>query len=129
MDPVSPIFIDSAVQAGVVFTDDFNDPNNRQGVGYYHFNIRGGIRESAARAMLAPVLGQRSNLRLELGATVKRVLFDDKVHVWLQYPEGWVFFLFSQLWYVAVPFASRTRVQQQRSAWSMSKVTSAPHTR
>lgn len=77
VDPVSPIFIDSAVQAGIVHNADFNDPDSRQGVGYYHFNIRDGIRESAAKAMLSPVIGRRANLRMELGATVTRLLFDN----------------------------------------------------
>jgi choline dehydrogenase-like flavoprotein len=63
--------------SSVSYAQDFNAPGGRVGVGYYHFNIKGGIRDSAARAMLAPVLKTRPNLNVKLKATVKRVLLEN----------------------------------------------------
>ena len=41
MDGLSPAFISSAIEAGIEFTSDFNDPEGMAGAGYYHFNIKG----------------------------------------------------------------------------------------
>ena len=55
---------------------DFNKPGGRFGAGYYHFNTRDGIRESAANTFLGPILDSktgestRSNFRLMLDTTV-----------------------------------------------------------
>ena len=77
VDEIAPEFVSSAVHVGIKFTDDFNAPGGREGVGYYHFNIAGGTRDSAAKSMLADVMfGKRSNLRVELGAEVHRVLLE-----------------------------------------------------
>jgi hypothetical protein len=43
-------------------------------VGYYRFNILNGIRASAAKMFLAPILGKSSNLVLETKATVRRII-------------------------------------------------------
>ena len=58
---------------------DFNEPGGRVGAGYYHFNIRDGLRESAAAATIggtvsgyAPVGG----LDVRAGVTVAKLLFD-----------------------------------------------------
>ena len=65
------------MHVGIKFTADFNAPGGREGAGYYHFNIAGGTRDSAAKRMLADVMfGKRSNLRVELGAEVRRVLLE-----------------------------------------------------
>ena len=45
-------FIEACVQAGIPRTMDFNAPGGRHGAGYYHFNTRDGIRESAAKTFL-----------------------------------------------------------------------------
>ena len=65
---------DAAEQAGIAKVDDFNSGDNA-GNGYFHVNQKMGRRWSAARGFLKPVL-KRSNLRLETGVTVERVLFD-----------------------------------------------------
>ena len=41
LDSVSSDFISSAVHAGIKFTSDFNDPEGREGVGNFHFHIKG----------------------------------------------------------------------------------------
>jgi choline dehydrogenase-like flavoprotein len=60
---------------GVPATSDFNTGDNT-GVGYFHVNQKRGIRWSAARGFLKPVLG-RPNLRLETGVLVERVLIEN----------------------------------------------------
>ncbi|MGZ5901016.1 MAG: GMC family oxidoreductase, partial [Reyranella sp.] len=55
----------AANEMGIPSTADFNTGDNT-GVGYFHVNQKRGLRWSAARAFLKPVLG-RANLRLETG--------------------------------------------------------------
>lgn len=57
VDGLSKEFIKSAMSFGLPFSNDFNDPNGgRRGVGYYDFNIRDGLRDSAAVRMLSPLI-------------------------------------------------------------------------
>jgi choline dehydrogenase len=65
---------DAATEMGVPPTSDFTTGNNT-GVGYFHVNQKRGLRWSAARGFLKPVL-RRPNLRLETGVLAERVLFD-----------------------------------------------------
>jgi len=64
----------AAVEMGVPETTDFNTGDN-SGVGYFHVNQKRGVRWSAARGFLKPVLG-RPNLRLETKVLVETVLFE-----------------------------------------------------
>ena len=64
----------AAVEMGVPATDDFNTGDN-SGVGLFHVNQKRGLRWSAARGFLNPVL-HRPNLRLETGVLADKVLFD-----------------------------------------------------
>jgi choline dehydrogenase len=66
----------AAAEMGIPRTADFNTGDNN-GVGYFHVNQKRGLRMSAAKAFLKPVLG-RPNLRLETGVLVEKVLFDGK---------------------------------------------------
>ena len=82
-DVVSPIanaFISSALAAGLpLASPGFNDVDvaKRLGVGYYEFNIRNGIRDSVAKALLSPNVGSvPSNLVIKTDATVQEVLFE-----------------------------------------------------
>ena len=63
----------AAVELGVRQTPDFNAEESA-GVGYFHVNQKRGLRWSAARGFLKPVLN-RPNLRLETGALTERILF------------------------------------------------------
>jgi choline dehydrogenase-like flavoprotein len=67
---------DAAIQQGIPQTRDFNCGNN-EGVGYFHVNQKRGVRWSAARGFLKPVLG-RQNLRLVTHACVERLVFEGK---------------------------------------------------
>ncbi|GMF29112.1 unnamed protein product [Phytophthora lilii] len=69
-------FIDACEELGIPRTADFNAPGGRYGAGFYHFNTRDGVRESAAKAFLGPMLDSntatstRSNFHLMLDTTV-----------------------------------------------------------
>lgn len=71
--------MDSCERAGIRLTDDFNAPGAREGAGYYHFAVREGVRDSAARSMLGDiVMGRdvRTNLDIVTGALVTKVVMD-----------------------------------------------------
>ena len=77
IDSVAPLFVESAVNSGVPLAEQgFNhpDPSKRVGVGYYEFNIRNGVRDSVAQAMLADGNSIPPNLVIRTGATVSRVI-------------------------------------------------------
>ncbi len=64
----------AAEQAGIPHTADFNQGNNF-GCNYFEVNQRRGVRWSAAKAFLHPVMG-RDQLRVLTGAQAERILFD-----------------------------------------------------
>jgi choline dehydrogenase-like flavoprotein len=68
-------FAEAAALEGVAPVADFNGGDNA-GSGYFQVNQRAGVRWSAARGFLKPAL-KRSNLKLETGARVDRVLIED----------------------------------------------------
>ncbi len=68
--------IKAATEMGIPQTADFNTGDNT-GVGYFHVNQKRGIRMSAARAFLKPVL-KRPNLRLETGVLVEKLSFEGR---------------------------------------------------
>ncbi len=63
----------AAAEAGIPNTDDFNRGNN-EGCGYFHVNQRSGIRWSAAKGFLKPVM-HRPNLKVATHAQVERLIF------------------------------------------------------
>jgi len=76
----------AATEMGIPRTPDFNTGDNT-GVGYFHVNQKRGVRWSAARAFLKPVLG-RPNLRLETGVVVEKLLFEGKRAVGVQFRQN-----------------------------------------
>jgi choline dehydrogenase-like flavoprotein len=68
--------IRAATEMGIPQTADFNTGDNT-GVGYFHVNQKRGIRMSAARAFLKPVL-KRPNLALETGVLVEKLSLEGK---------------------------------------------------
>jgi choline dehydrogenase len=66
--------VEAATQMGIPRTANFNTGDNT-GVGYFHVNQKRGVRMSAARAFLKPVL-KRPNLRLQTGVLVEKLLFE-----------------------------------------------------
>ena len=78
--------IKAANEMGIPQTGDFNTGDNT-GVGYFHVNQKRGVRMSAARAFLKPVL-KRPNLRLETGVLVEMLSFEGKRCTGVLYRQG-----------------------------------------
>ena len=78
--------IRAANEMGIPTTADFNTGDNT-GVGYFHVNQKRGIRMSAARAFLKPVLN-RPNLRLETGVLVEKLSFEGKRATGVLFRQG-----------------------------------------
>lgn len=76
-------YIAAAGEAGLPYSPDFNG-ENQEGAGNYQMTIKGGRRNSAARAFLRPAMG-RKNLEVVTGAHVTRVLFEGKRAVGVEY--------------------------------------------
>ncbi len=69
-------YIEAAQQAGIPFTPDYNRGDNF-GIGYFEVNQKRGLRWSASKAFLRPVLG-RPNLRVVTGALIDRVIVEGR---------------------------------------------------
>ncbi|HET8706562.1 MAG TPA: GMC family oxidoreductase N-terminal domain-containing protein, partial [Pseudomonadales bacterium] len=76
-NPFQMLFLEAGRQAGYKLTDDFNGID-QEGVGVYQVTQKDGERWSAARAYITPFLGKRDNLRVELNATIQRIVFEGK---------------------------------------------------
>ena len=55
----------------------FAEPERHIGCGLYNFNIRAGVRDSVAAAVLGSKYKELPNLTVLYGATASRVLFDE----------------------------------------------------
>ena len=78
--------IAAAEEMGIPQVPDFNAGHD-EGVGYFHVNQKKGVRWSAARGFLKPVLG-RANLRLETHVLADKLLFRDKRAIGVRYARG-----------------------------------------
>ena len=79
---------EAAAEYGIVKIDDFNLGDNA-GSSYFQVNQRRGLRWSAAKGFLKPVM-HRPNLRVEMGCLVDKVVITDGVATgveWLQNDE------------------------------------------
>ncbi len=77
---------DAAAEVGIPKINDFNLGDN-EGSDYFEVNQRRGLRVSAAKAFLKPVL-RRPNLRLVTGAHARRLLFEGGKVVGVEYEAG-----------------------------------------
>ncbi|MEZ5751061.1 MAG: GMC family oxidoreductase N-terminal domain-containing protein [Paracoccaceae bacterium] len=85
--PAHPLvgpFLQSCAAAGLPHNADFNGAE-QEGAGIYQLTIKGGRRNSAARAFLRPALKRRDKVALRTGALVTRVLFEGKRAVGVEY--------------------------------------------
>jgi len=55
-DKLGHLFLQTSKKLGISQSDDFNAPGGREGAGIYQFNIRDGVRDSAAVTLLASSL-------------------------------------------------------------------------
>jgi choline dehydrogenase len=76
VDPAGINFVKSAVNSGLNETEDFNGAS-REGIGYYQFNNRDGIRDSTANAYLAPAMN-RKNLVIAAYSTATKIVFNSE---------------------------------------------------
>ena len=76
----------AAVELGLPSDANFNR-ENREGVGAYQFSMKNGKRWSASDAYLRPALS-RTNLHLETGAQVSKVLFEDNRAYGIEYVQN-----------------------------------------
>ena len=79
----SDAFIDAAEEIGIPRTDDFNS-GDQEGAGYFQLTTKNGRRCSAAVGYLRPVK-DRANLTVTTQALVRRVLFEGKRAVGIEY--------------------------------------------
>lgn len=86
LHPLRRHFFAAAEEVGLPYSEDFNGINP-EGVGVYQINTYKGMRCSAADAFLRPAL-QRSNLRLMTHALVRRVLFEGRRAVGVEFEQG-----------------------------------------
>ncbi|WP_461472606.1 GMC family oxidoreductase [Pararhodobacter sp.] len=76
-------FLEACAAAGLPFNADFNGAG-QEGAGIYQLTIKGGRRNSAARAFLRPAL-RTGRVALRTGAHVTRVLFEGRRAVGVAY--------------------------------------------
>jgi choline dehydrogenase-like flavoprotein len=79
-------FAEAAAEEGVPQVPDFNGGDNA-GSGYFQVNQKAGVRWSAARGFLKPVL-RRPNLKLETSVRVDRVLIENGRAVGVAWTKG-----------------------------------------
>ncbi|MBB3166861.1 choline dehydrogenase [Simiduia aestuariiviva] len=82
--PLCEAFRAAAIEAGLPANDDFNGPS-QAGVGWFQATQKGGKRCSAAVAYVHPVLAERRNLTVITGAHTRRIIFDGKRAVGVDY--------------------------------------------
>jgi len=84
--PLTDAFIAAAQEAGVPWNADYNG-ERQLGVGYGQVNQRRGFRHSTARAYLGPARWRR-NLTVLTNASVRKILFDGRCAVGVEYRRG-----------------------------------------
>lgn len=81
--PLSELFVEAAVEAGVPRNEDFNGAN-QEGCGFYQLTQKEGARWSTASAYLRPAMG-RPNLTVVTNATVCAIRFSGRRAVGVDY--------------------------------------------
>src|SRR3954462_1903029 len=82
-DPLSEAFIKAAVESGIPDNPDFNGAT-QEGAGWFQTTTRNGRRASTARSYLRPARS-RKNLHVETSALARRILFDGRRAVGIEY--------------------------------------------
>lgn len=86
MHPLTKLYLQAAVQAGLPLNADFNGAA-QEGAGIYQLTTRNGRRMSAARAFLRPAM-KRANVRVLLNALATRVRFEGLRAVGVDFLRG-----------------------------------------
>ena len=85
-DPLSAAFIAAAAETGLPVNRDFNGAS-QEGAGFFQTTTRHGRRASAAVAYLRPAR-RRNNLRIETSALARRIVFDGRRAVAVEYGQA-----------------------------------------
>lgn len=85
-NPFQQIYLNAAKEAGFPMNHDFNGAE-QEGLGIYQVTHKNGERWSAARGYLHPFMGTRSNLQIQTGVQVERILFEGKRAVGVLYQQ------------------------------------------
>jgi choline dehydrogenase len=85
-DPLSAAFIAAAAETGLPVNRDFNGAS-QEGAGFFQTTTRRGRRASAAVAYLRPAR-RRNNLRIETSALARRIVFDGRRAVAVEYGQA-----------------------------------------
>ncbi|MDA9008779.1 choline dehydrogenase [Alphaproteobacteria bacterium] len=85
-NPLFHAFVKAGEEAGYETTEDYNG-EQQEGFGAFEMTVYKGRRWSTANAYLKPAL-KRSNLSLVTGAKARRVLFDGKKAVGVEYEKN-----------------------------------------
>lgn len=88
LHPLVGNYLDACAAAGLGQVADFNGAQ-QEGAGIYQMTIKGGRRNSAARAFLRPAM-KRANVRVITQAHATRVLFEGRRAVGVEYLRGGV---------------------------------------
>ncbi|MBK0398519.1 GMC family oxidoreductase N-terminal domain-containing protein [Limibaculum sp. M0105] len=83
LHPLCEVFVDATEAAGIPRNADFNGAE-QEGVGSYQLTVKGGRRNSAARAFLRPAM-KRENLTVLTHAQATRVVFEGTRAVGVEY--------------------------------------------
>lgn len=83
---VAKAFVEACVEVGIPKNSDFNGAT-QEGAGFFQFTIKNHKRHSTATAFLKPILN-RPNLEVLTFAQVKRILFEGKKVIGVEYFKG-----------------------------------------
>ncbi|MDO9525875.1 MAG: GMC family oxidoreductase N-terminal domain-containing protein [Gemmobacter sp.] len=86
LHPLVQPYLAACVEVGLPHTPDFNGAQ-QEGAGHYQLTVKGGRRNSAARAFLRPAM-RRRNLVVRTGCHVTRILLDGRRAVGVEYRRG-----------------------------------------
>ncbi|GAA4894913.1 GMC family oxidoreductase [Ferrimonas pelagia] len=81
-NPLLERFVQAGRELGLPANDDFNG-RCQEGSGRYHANVHRGQRQGTSKAFIAPLRG-RSNVRIETGVLVEKVLLEGGKAVGIQ---------------------------------------------
>ena len=82
-NPLFDAFIEAGRQAGYAVSDDLNGARG-EGFGGFDMTVKDGVRWSAANAYLRPAM-KRKNLRIETHALARRILFEGRRAIGVEY--------------------------------------------
>lgn len=87
-NPTSAAFIEACAELGYPRTEDFNHPDQMEGTGWHHINVRNGRRHGAYAAYLEPIMGKRANLTISSDSVATKLRFSGKKCTGVDYVQN-----------------------------------------